>query len=204
MSNSRSVAVFDLGGVLIEWNPRYLYRRLFQDDMARMEDFLANVCHSEWNRQQDAGRSFAEAEAEAIARHPDKSRYIRAWFADFREMIPGPISAVVDILRELRNSKVPLYALTNWSCETFAPQLERFDFLSWFDGIVVSGQEKLIKPDPRIFHVLMRRYGIDPSQAAFIDDAPANVATATELGFHGIHFTSPDALRSELAGLLLL
>lgn len=200
----RRQVIFDLGGVLIDWDPRHLYRRLFKGDDAAMEHFLTEVCHPDWNREQDAGRPFDEAEAEAAARHPDKLDLIRAWRLHFHEMIPGPIEGTVRILQELRDRGVPLYALTNWSAETFAAQPDRFAFLSWFRGIVVSGQEKLIKPDPRIFAILLERFGIDPAEAIFIDDSPANAAAATGVGLHGIQFTSPDALRQELASLGLL
>ena len=200
----RDIVVFDLGGVLIEWNPRYLYRRLFNGDEAAMEDFLATVCTPEWNLAQDAGRRFDEAEAEAAARHPDKLDLIQAWRRNFHEMIPGPIAGTVAILDELRGRFVPLYALTNWSAETFAKQPARFEFLAWFNGIVVSGLEKLAKPDPRIFRVLLERHGIDPARAVFIDDSAPNAAAATALGMHGIRFTGPDQLRRELTALGLL
>jgi len=199
-----SAVIFDLGGVLIDWDPRYLYRRLFNGDEAAMEHFLANVCTADWNRRQDAGRPFAEAEAEAAARHPDKLALIQAWVRNFNEMIPRAIDGTVAILDELRQRQVRLYALTNWSAETFAPQPARFEFLAWFDGIVVSGREKLIKPDPRIVRLLLDRYAIAPARAVFIDDVPANAAAAAALGIHGIHFTSPDDLKRELAILSLL
>jgi len=201
---TRQVVIFDLGGVLIEWDPRHLYRRLFNGDEAAMEHFLTDVCTPGWNRQQDAGRTFAEAEAEAAARHPDMLPFIQAWAANFHEMIPGSIAGTVEILDQLRRRGVPLYALTNWSAETFAPQPARFDFLAWFDGIVVSGREKLMKPDPRIFRLLLDRHGIDPERAVFIDDVRANVDAAAALGIHGILFTSPDELRRALSGLALL
>lgn len=201
---SRRHVIFDLGGVLIDWDPRNLYRRLFAGDTAAMEHFLTEVCSPDWNRQQDAGRPFDEGEAEAIARHPDKADLIRAWRRDFHEMIPGAIEGTLRILEELRARDVPLYALTNWSAETFAPQPARFPFLSWFRGIVVSGQDKLIKPDPRIFRLLLDRYGLDAAEAVFIDDVPANANGAREVGIHGIHFTDPDALRRDLAALGLL
>jgi 2-haloacid dehalogenase len=201
---SLTAVIFDLGGVLIEWDPRHLYRRLFNGDAAAMEDFLANVCTPDWNRQQDAGRSFAEAEAEAAARHPDKLDLIRAWYRNFHEMIPGPIDGTVEILNDLRRRGSPLYALSNWSAETFVSQSPRFDFLNWFDGVVVSGREKLIKPDPKIFRLLMDRDTIDPTRAVFIDDSPANVAAAAALGMHAVHFTTPDELRRELSSLSLL
>ena len=200
----RSVAVFDVGGVLLEWNPRHLYRKLFGGDEAAMEQFLATVCTKEWNERQDAGRTFAEGTRELMPRHADKLALIEAWCRRFGEMIPGAIDGVVDVLAELRQRRIPLYAITNFSAETFPPQLERFDFLSWFDGIVVSGVERVMKPDPRIFRILFERYAVTPQSAVFIDDVAANAAAATRLGIHGIHFRSPGQLREELvaAGLL--
>lgn len=200
----RDVVIFDLGGVLIDWNPRNLYRRFFGADEAAMEEFLATVCTTEWNERQDAGRSFAEAEAEAIAAHPDKAELITAWARHFDEMIPGAIAGSVVVLGELRARGVPLYALSNWSAETFPPQRIRFDFLSWFGGIVLSGEEGLIKPDPRIYRTLLARHDVEPSRAVYIDDVAGNAAAATALGIHGVHFTSPAQLRIELVGLGLL
>jgi 2-haloacid dehalogenase len=201
---NRSVVVFDLGGVLIDWNPRHLYRKLFAGDEAAMEHFLATVCTVDWNERQDAGRRFAEAEAELIARHPDKAALIRAWGARFDEMIPGALEDTVVVLAELKGRGTPLYALSNWSAETFPPQRQRFPFLAWFDGIVVSGEEAVIKPDPRIFKLLLNRYALAPEQAVFIDDNPDNAAAAHALGIHGIHFRSAETLRRELVALGLL
>jgi 2-haloacid dehalogenase len=200
----RSIVVFDLGGVLIRWNPRTLYRKLFAGDEAAMEHFLANVCTPEWNERQDAGRTFAEAEAELIARHPEKATLIRAWHARFDEMITGAFDEVVEILVELRDRETPLYALSNWSAETFVSQPARHPFLGWFRDIVVSGQEGVIKPDPRIFQILLARNNIAAERTVFIDDNPTNAAAATALGIHGITFTSAAALRAELAALGLL
>jgi 2-haloacid dehalogenase len=200
----RRVVVFDLGGVLIEWNPRHLYRKLFGGDEAAMESFLANVCTVEWNERQDAGRSFADAVAELRPRHPDKVELIEAFGRRFDEMIPGAVQGSVDILADLKRAGVPRYALTNWSAETFAPQRHRFEFLSWFDGIVVSGEERVIKPDPAIFRILLERYRIAPDEAVFIDDNPGNAEAAAALGIHGIHFRSPALLRRELQALGIL
>ena len=200
----RRVVVFDLGGVLLDWNPRHLYRKLFPGDEAAMEDFLANVCTVEWNERQDAGRTFADAVAEVLPEHTDKGHLIEAFGSRFDEMIAGPIAGTVAILADLKRAGVPRYALTNWSAETYPTQRERFEFLSWFDGIVVSGDEGVIKPDPRIFHILLERYRIDPREAVFIDDNPANAEAATSLGIHGIHFRSPELLRRELESLNLL
>jgi 2-haloacid dehalogenase len=200
----RRVVVFDLGGVLIDWNPRHLYRKLFAGDDAAMESFLAHVCTDEWNRRQDAGRSFADAVAELLPRHADKADLIAAFGLRFDEMIAGTIEGTVDILADLKRSGVPRYALTNWSAETFPPQRQRFEFLAWFEGIVVSGEEGVIKPDARIYRILLGRYGIAPEEAVFIDDSPVNAEAASALGMHGIHFRSPELLRRELEALELL
>ena len=204
LPTQRRIVVFDLGGVLFDWNPRHLYRKLFHGDEAAMEDFLANVCTQEWNERQDAGRTFADAAAELLPRHPDKAHLIKAFGSRFDEMIAGPIEGTVHILADLKRAGVPRYGLSNWSAETFPPQRQRFEFLSWFDGIVVSGDEGVIKPDPRIFHILLERYRIDPREAVFIDDNPGNAEAAASLGIHGIHFQSPELLRRELESLDLL
>jgi 2-haloacid dehalogenase len=201
---NRSVAVFDLGGVLLDWNPRYLYRKLFQGDDAAMEHFLATVCTSTWNAQQDAGRPFAEACAALKLEHPDHADLIDAWIHRQPEMIAGPISGTVGILAELRARNVPIYALSNWSAETFPLSLKRFDFLHWFKGTVLSGEVRLLKPDPRIFQLFCETHAINPADAVYIDDLAPNVEAATGLGMHGIVFTDPPALRAELAKLGLL
>jgi len=196
--------VFDLGGVLLDWNPRHLYRKLFPGDETAMEQFLANVCTTEWNQRQDAGRSFADAARELLPHHAEKLELIEAFGKRFDEMIAGAIQGSVDLLRELKERDVPLYAITNWSAETFPPQRARFPFLAWFDGIVVSGMEGVIKPDPRIFHVLFERYGVDPRASVFIDDVAGNATAAEALGIRGIHFRSPEQLRLELVAVGLL
>lgn len=197
----RRSVVFDLGGVLLRWNPRFLYRKLFEGDEEAMETFLGTVCTTEWNERQDAGRPFADAVAELRDLHADKAELIEAFHRRFDEMIPGAIDGTVAIVHELHRCGVPLYALTNWSAETFPSQRCRFSFLSIFDGIVVSGEEGVIKPDPRIFRTLLGRYRIAPEAAVFIDDNPANATAAAALGMHGIHFRSPEQLRHELATL---
>jgi 2-haloacid dehalogenase len=201
---ARDTVAFDLGGVLIAWDPRHLYRKLFAGDETAMEHFLANVCTHEWNRCQDAGRSFAEGARLLKAEHPEKAELIDAYFSRFNEMMPGPIAGSVEILAELRDRGTPLYGLTNFSAETYPPAFERFEFLRWFDGILVSGEVGLIKPDPRIFELLIERFAIDPRRAVYIDDVETNVIAARPLGIHGIHFTTPAALRAELAELGLL
>ena len=199
----RSVVIFDLGGVLLDWNPRYLYRKLIADEVA-CEQFLTEVCHPDWNVRQDAGRSFADAEAEAIARHPDKADLIRAWLRRFDEMIPTAIPGTVDILERLHARGTPLYALTNLSGETFRPTRARFQFFQRFRGIVVSGDEKMLKPEERIYRLLCDRYGVDPKEAVFIDDSLKNAEGASAIGIHGIHFRGPGVLERDLAEIGLL
>jgi 2-haloacid dehalogenase len=203
-SAGRSIVVFDLGGVLIDWDPRHLYRKLFAGDEAAMEHFLANVCTHDWNRRQDAGRSFAEGARVLKDLHPDKAALIDAYGTRFGEMIAGPITGSVEILRELKDRGTRLYGLSNWSSETYPPAFARFGFLRWFEGILVSGDVKLIKPDPRIFGLLIERFAIDPLRTVYIDDVEANTAAARVFGFHAIHFTDPMALRAELLAFGLL
>lgn len=190
--------VFDLGGVLIDWNPRYLYRRLF-DDEAAMEHFLAHVCTGPWNEQQDAGRPWSEAIEGLQAKHPEHAPLIAAFRERWEEMLAGPIAGSVELLAELRSRGVRLYALTNWSNETFPRALELYDFLHWFQGIVVSGEERLIKPDPRIYQCLFERYGVDPARSLYIDDARRNVDAAAALGMQAWWFQGADGLRTWLA-----
>jgi len=196
-----SIAVFDLGGVLIDWNPRYLYRKLFDGDTEAMEEFLATVCTQSWNEQQDAGRPFADACSSLKLVHPHKAPLIDAWVRRYDEMLAGPISGTVDILTKLNSRRVPLYALSNWSVETFPAALKRFEFLKWFRGVMLSGEVKLLKPDPRIFKLFLETFAIDPALTLYIDDREPNVEAAMAFGMHGILFTDAAALRTELIGL---
>jgi 2-haloacid dehalogenase len=198
-----TTVVFDLGGVLIDWDPRHLYRQLFSDPQ-EMEVFLRDVVSPDWNAQQDSGRTWAEATAELLAKHPDQEAMIRAYADRWAEMLAGPIAGTVDILREVRDRGLRLYALTNWSAETFPRARPMFPFLDWFEGIVVSGDERIKKPDPAIWHRLIERYAIEPARTVYIDDMPYNAAVAAELGFHAIRFEGAEALRERLAGLGVL
>jgi 2-haloacid dehalogenase len=200
----RDVVIFDLGGVLLDWDPRHLYRKLFRGDEAAMEHFLATVCTSEWNRHQDAGRLCAEAAQLLKAEHPDKGELIDAYYARHLEMIAGPIDGTAAILAELRERGTPLYFLSNYSAETYPLALKRFDFLGWFEGGIVSGEHGVIKPDRQIYELLISRFDIDPHRAVFIDDVAANADAARPFGIHGIHFQSADALRAELSEFGLL
>jgi 2-haloacid dehalogenase len=200
----RSVAVFDLGGVLIDWNPRHLYRKLFDGDEKAMEHFLATVCTPSWNAQQDAGRRFADACASLRLAHPRQAGLIDAWFERYDEMLAGPILGAVDLLTELRARGVPLYALSDWSAETFPVALKRFEFLQWFRGVLISGRVGLLKPDPRIFQLFLDTFAIDAARAIYIDDRKPNVAAAAAFGMEGILFTDPPALRAELVRVGLI
>ncbi|HEX5794358.1 MAG TPA: HAD family phosphatase [Geminicoccaceae bacterium] len=197
------VVVFDLGGVLIDWNPRHLYRQLF-DDEAAMERFLAEVCHTAWNEEQDRGRTFAEAIEEAAGRFPEERALIEAYHQRWGEMLAGPIEGSVAVLAELKEAGHELHALTNWSVETFPIARERYAFLDWFGSILVSGEERLIKPDPRIFELLLERIGRTAKACVYIDDNPKNAAAAAALGFDAVHFRSPEQLRADLTRLGVL
>lgn len=196
-------AVFDLGGVLIDWDPRHLYRRLF-DDPAVMEAFLAEVTTPAWNHEQDAGRPWAEAIAALVAAHPDQRALIEAFHLRWPETLGGPIEGTVAVLAELRAAGVRLLALSNWSAETFPFARARYPFLDWFDGIVISGEVGITKPDPGIYRVLVARHAVVPRETVFIDDRPDNLATAARLGFHAIRFLDPDSLRRDLRRIGLL
>lgn len=195
--------VFDIGNVLVHWDPRALYRKIFASE-DEVEWFIANVCTSDWNLEQDRGRSFAEAVREATARFPEHADAIAAYDLRWHETVPGPIDGTVGILEELRRRGTPLYAITNFNQDKFRETLERFSFLRTFRDIVVSGDERLLKPDPAIYRVLLERNGIDAAACVFIDDSEKNVRGAEAVGMKAIHFTTPQALRADLAGMGLL
>jgi 2-haloacid dehalogenase len=198
-----TAVVFDLGGVLIDWNPRYLYRTLF-DDEAEMEAFLSEVTTQEWNAQQDAGRPWSEAVEALVALHPGRRELIEAYWHRWPETLGGPIEGTVEILAELRARGVRTYALSNWSAETFPLARPRFPFLEWFDGILISGEAKLVKPDPQIFAHLLAKFELQPGSTVFIDDSAANVRAAEEAGLIAIQFADPPRLREHLSRLGLL
>ncbi len=203
MSASVDTVIFDLGNVLIAWDPRRLYRKLIEDE-AQMEWFLREVCSSEWNEQQDAGRPWSEATALLRGQFPEHAELIDAYHFRWKETLVGAMEESVALLAQLRARGVRLLALTNWSQETFPIARTLFPFLQWFEGIVVSGEERLIKPDPRIYQRLLERYSVDPSKALYIDDSARNVAAAESLGMRGWWFRGADGLREELVALKLL
>jgi 2-haloacid dehalogenase len=198
-----ATAVFDLGAVLIDWDPRYLYRSLFAD-VVEMERFLATICTADWNAEQDRGRSLAEGTAALIAKHPEHADLIEAYYGRWDEMLGQPIVGTVEIAAELKAGGIRLIALSNWSAETFPRARHRLAVLDAFDGVLLSGTVGLVKPDPQIYQVVIERHEIDVRQAIFIDDSVRNVEAAAQVGFDAIHFTSPDQLRRDLThrGLL--
>lgn len=196
--------IFDLGAVLIDWNPEYLFRKMFAGDEAEMDYFLTAVCPLEWNEQQDAGRLISEAVTERVALFPEYEPYIRAYYGRWIEMIGGAIMPTVDILAALRDKDFPLFALSNWSAETFPRVEKRYEFLSWFDDVIISGHEKMAKPDPAIYELTLRRVNRPAGQCLFIDDNKRNILVAEQLGFQTIHFTTPECLSAELHDRKLL
>lgn len=198
-----STVVFDVGNVLLDWNPRHLYRELF-DDAVAMERFLAEVCTTQWNIELDRGRPFAEAVAERIERFPDFAELIRAYDSRWGEMIAGEIAGSVALLERLAARGVPLYALTNFSGEKYAQTRERFGFFRHLAGIIVSGEVGLLKPDPAIYRLLLRSYDLDPARCLFIDDSAANVDGARAVGLSALRFESPDQIERALVELELL
>lgn len=190
--------IFDLGGVLIDWNPDYVFREVIPDD-DRRNYFFQHICTHDWNIEQDAGRPLAVATEMLVREFPDWETEIRTYYDRWEDMLGGPIHDTVDILRSLRDQKKHrLLALTNWSGETFPVALGLYDFLHWFEGIVVSGDEGTRKPFPDIYQLLLDRYGVTPQHAVFIDDNLHNVRAAEDHGIHGIHFQSPENLLETL------
>lgn len=198
-----STIIFDLGGVLIDWNPEYVFRHVIPEPERRAY-FFQNICTSDWNVEQDAGRTLAEGTQLLVDQWPNWENEIRAFYGQWENMLGGPIHPTVELLRELRDrGEHRLLALTNWSHETFHVALARYDFLGWFEGIVVSGEEKTRKPFPEIYRILLDRYNVDPSSAVFIDDSLKNVQGAEAVGIQGIHFQETEQVRQELEQLIL-
>jgi 2-haloacid dehalogenase len=192
--------VFDLGGVLLDWDPRYVYRELF-DDEAEMERFLSQVCSREWHEDNDRGVLYADSCAALAARHPGFEELIWTWARRTEDMIGGPIEGTVAVLAELQTAGVPCYGLTNMEAETYPRRVERFTFLQGLVGTVVSSAEGVIKPDPEIFRRLLSRFALVAERTVFVDDSEVNVAAAAELGFVAVRFVSPEALRADLVAL---
>ncbi|GAB1857931.1 HAD-IA family hydrolase [Flavobacteriaceae bacterium MHTCC 0001] len=191
--------IFDLGGVLIDWNPEYVFLDAFKGDKEKMQWFFDNVCTMDWNENQDAGYPIAKATEDLVEKFPEYETYIRMYYGDWENMLGGAIQGTVNILKALLEAKKhKIVALTNWSAETFPIAQKRFDFLSWFEGIVVSGEEKTRKPFRDIFEITLKRFNIAPERSIFIDDNLRNIEASKALGIHGIHFKNPEQLISEL------
>ena len=201
MATEITTVVFDLGGVLIDWNPRHLYRKVFGDDVAAMESFLAEVCTPEWNASLDAGGSFADAVATLVAAHPEQAELIAMYHSRWPEMLGEAFAATVEILNEVRRAGYRTYALSNWSAETFPITRPHFPFLDEMDGILISGEVGVGKPDAAIFREFIARFGIEPDRTVYIDDWDLNVATASGLGLVAIQFVGAAQLRAELRRL---
>jgi 2-haloacid dehalogenase len=199
MSKSIDTIIFDLGNVLVEWNPNYVFGGNYFDSQEKKEYFFKHICTSEWNEEQDAGRSIVEATQELVQKFPDWEQPIRDYYGRWTEMLKGSIPESVEIFRQLKESgRYKIYALTNWQAGLFDIALVRYNFLHWFDGRVVSGEEKTRKPFPEFYKRLLDRYNVDPAKALFIDDNSDNVKGAEQLGITAIHFTSPGQLKQDL------
>jgi 2-haloacid dehalogenase len=199
MPATMPTVVFDVGNVLIRWDPLLVYREMIPDDEKRAW-FMQNVCTAAWNLEQDRGRSWEEAVALLIASHPEWENQIRAYDERWHEAVPGVIDDSVAVLAELKRRGEKVYAITNFSREKWAECLIRFPFLQSFDGVVVSAHERVIKPDPAIYHILLQRYGLTAPDCIFIDDSAKNIEAARGVGMKAVHFVEPIDLRSELAG----
>jgi 2-haloacid dehalogenase len=200
VGNRISAVAFDLGGVLLDWNPRHLYRQLFSDPV-EMENFLTQVCTPEWHLQHDLGADVAASCQRLAALHPGYQEMITAWSERGEEMVAGQFDQAVGVLAEVKAAGVCCYTLSNMEPHTFRIRYGRFPFLGWFDGHVISGIEGVAKPDARIFQILLERYCLAPEETVFLDDSPLNVAAARALGINALHYTGADQIRTELYDL---
>lgn len=200
---AHDTVLFDLGAVLVDWNPRYLYREHFGDEAA-MERFLSQVCPPEWIRAMDAGQPVEQAIAERSRMFPAYAGLIAMWDSHWEVMLRDAIHETVEVLSELRARRTRLFALTNWSAENFPIAFRRFEFFRWFEDIVVSGEVGLVKPDPRIYRLAIERCRLAPAKTVFIDDNTDNVAAGSKAGLHSIRFTDAARLRADLQAIALL
>jgi 2-haloacid dehalogenase len=205
MKNSHiTTIIFDYGGVLLEWDPRHLYRRFFPNQPEAMEQFLTEINFVDWNAQQDKGRPFAEAVESLSAEFPQYADLIRAYDELWEESLTGAITGSIEILKQLKAMKYPLYGLSNWSEETFLRARHKYDFFNLFDDMVISGEVKMIKPEPEIFHHALQKFGKNANECIYIDDSLPNVQQAQKMGFETVHFQSPEQLRVSLQELEIL
>lgn len=190
--------IFDLGGVLIDWNPRYLFTEVFESE-TEMDYFLTEICSPSWNEEQDGGRSLENGTKILVNKHPEYRSQIKLFYGEWHKMLGGAIDSNVRLLRKLKASdRFGIFALTNWSAETFPTALALYDFLHEFEGILVSGVEKLKKPDPAIYHLMLDRYDLEANSTLFIDDNLRNVKAAAKMGIQGVHYTDDKSLQKSL------
>ena len=194
--------LFDLGGVFFDWDPNHFYKNVFENIEER-EFFLAEVCNDQWNVQQDAGRSIAEAELELIPKFPHYEKEIKMYYKNHRKMIRGVFEESVDILKKLKDKNYDCYVLSNWSAETFAGMTDDYPFLKLFDGLLISGEDKLIKPDHAIYQLARDRFNLNPEETVFIDDKRENIEAAKGLDFKTIHLTDPKNIEKEINQFLI-
>tara|TARA_B100000073_G_scaffold71546_1_gene53219 strand:+ start:289 stop:882 length:594 start_codon:yes stop_codon:yes gene_type:complete len=194
--------LFDLGGVFFDWDPNHFYKNVFENIEER-EFFLAEVCNDQWNVQQDAGRSIAEAELELIPKFPHYEKEIKMYYKNHRKMIRGVFEESVDILKKLKDKNYDCYVLSNWSAETFEGMTDDYPFLKLFDGLLISGEDKLIKPDHAIYQLARDRFNLNPEETVFIDDKLENIQAAQEMNFKTIHLTDPNIIKTEIKKFLV-
>ncbi len=194
--------LFDLGGVFFDWDPDHFYKNVFENIEER-EFFLAEVCNDQWNVQQDAGRSIAEAELELIPKFPHYEKEIKMYYKNHRKMIRGVFEEAVDTLKKLKDKNYECYVLSNWSAETFAGMTDDYPFLKLFDGLLISGEDKLIKPDHAIYQLARDRFNLNPEETVFIDDKLENIQAAQEMNFKTIHLTDPNIIKTEIKKFLV-
>ena len=204
MNSSIQAIVFDFGGVLINWDPHRVFQKFFSNDNQAVANFMAEIGFSEWNLKQDEGFPFAQAVTELSAQFPQYAHIIRAYDVLWEDSITGIIPQTVELLHKLKAAGYPLYGLTNWNSEKFSLVRHKYDFFKLFDEIVVSGEVKLIKPDPAIYRLLLQKINLSPDACLIIDDSATNVEESRKMGFVGLHFTSSEQLESELRRLNVL
>ncbi|HLO17266.1 MAG TPA: HAD family phosphatase [Anaerolineales bacterium] len=204
MTSAIKAIIFDFGNVLLEWNPRYIYKRYFPDDPEGMERFFKEINFSDWNLQLDKGLPFAEGVAVLSREFPHYSRLIQAFHEHWIDSVGGPVTGTVDILKRLKQAGYPLYGLSNWSAETFPHMRRKHNFFDLLDDIVISGEVGHVKPDPEIFQILLNKIGTPAQECLFIDDALPNIQQAQKMGFMTIHFQSPEQLATTLHELKIL
>ncbi|MDG2372612.1 MAG: HAD family phosphatase [Flavobacteriaceae bacterium] len=206
MKNNKVCSIiFDLGGVLIDWNPDYVFLDVFKGNVHKMNWFYKNICTVNWNENQDAGYPISRATEEKVIEFPEYEKLIRMYYDRWDEMLKDPIPGTLDILKKLvLSKKYKIYALTNWSSETFPKALKKFEFLKWFDGIIVSGEEKTRKPYRKIYEITINRFNLEPNKTLFIDDNISNIEAAKKLFINSIHFKSPKQLIKDLKNMSIL